>query len=150
MAHRIAVANEVTKRTLISHCRRISSYFQPSESEYVNEPIYPPILDVSFQAIRDRKIEATAQKVTNLSTVEEKLIELNAPKYYGWWACRLNEGQISYNALPFTQFATRTCLANGLPSTYNDLEEIASNSVPIVKSKLIDLLLHEFSYVIER
>lgn len=150
MAHRLAVANEATKKTLISQCRRISSYFQPSESEFTAEPVYPPILDLSYQAVKDRKIEAVAQNITNLPTVEEKLIELNAPKYYGWWACRLKERQISYDALPFTQFATRTCLANELPSIYTGLDEIASKSVPIIKDKLNDLILQEFQYIEKR
>uniref|UniRef100_A0A0P5S287 28S ribosomal protein S30, mitochondrial n=1 Tax=Daphnia magna TaxID=35525 RepID=A0A0P5S287_9CRUS len=150
MAYKLSVANEATKKTLISQCRRISSYFQPSESEYESKPVYPPILDLSYEAVRERKVEAVAKKITELETVEEKLLELNAPKYYGWWACNLKEKLVSYDALPFTQFATRTCLTNELPSVYNDVDEIATKSIPVVKEKLNDLLLQEFDYVEQR
>ena len=150
MALRITLANKATKKTLITQCRRISSYFQPSESEFTSEPVYPPILDLSYEAVKDRKIEEIAQKITNLPTVEEKLIELNEPKYYGWWACRLRERQIPYDALPFTQFATRTCVANELPPIYTGMEEIASNAVPLIKDKLSDLILQELQYVEKR
>ena len=150
MAHRIAVANKATKKTLISQCRRISSYFQPSESEFTPEPVYPPILDLSYQAVKDRNIEAVAQKITNLPTVEEKLIELNEPKYYGWWACQLKERKIPYNALPFAQFATRTCLVDELPSIYTGFDEVASKSLPFIKDKLSDLILQELQYVEKR
>lgn len=150
MAHRLTVVNGVKRKSLVSQCRRISSYFQPSESEYVNEAVYPPILDLSYEATKDRKIENEAQKITNLPTVEEKLIELNAPKYYGWWACQLKEKVVPYDPLPFCQYATRTCLSNGLPPVYSELEEIASNSVPKIKEKLNELLLQEFEYVEKR
>jgi small subunit ribosomal protein S30 len=150
MAFKLSVANEATKKSLISQCRRISSYFQPSESEYESKPVYPPILDLSYEARKERKIEEIAQNITKLGTVEEKLIELNAPKYYGWWALNLYERVISYNALPFTQFATRTCLVNELPSIYNDVDEIALKSLPNIKDKLNDLLLQEFEYVSPR
>lgn len=150
MAFKLSVANEATKKTLISQSRRISSYFQPSESEYVSKAVYPPILDLSREARKERKIETIAQNITELGTVEEKLVELNAPKYYGWWALNLNERAISYNALPFTQFSTRTCLVNELPSIYNDVEAIALKSLPAVKDKLKDLILQEFEYVAQR
>jgi small subunit ribosomal protein S30 len=107
-------------------------------------------LDLSYEARKERKIEEIAQNITKLGTVEEKLIELNAPKYYGWWALNLYERVISYNALPFTQFATRTCLVNELPSIYNDVDEIALKSLPNIKDKLNDLLLQEFEYVSPR
>lgn len=150
MAHRITVVSRVNKKSLVVQCRRISSYFQPSESEYANEAVYPPIVDLSFEAVRDRKIENQARKITSLSTVEEKLIELNRPKYYGWWACQLNDQVFPYDSLPFCQYATRTCLTSGLPAVYSELEEIASNSVPNIKEKLSELLLQEFEYVEKR
>jgi small subunit ribosomal protein S30 len=147
MAYKISVASEATKKTLISQCRRISSYFQPSESEYESKAVYPPILDLSYEARKERKIETIAQNIKTLETVEEKLIELNAPKYYGWWALNMKERKISYDALPFTQFATRTCLVNELPSIYSDVDAVASQSLPIVKDKLKDLILQEFEYI---
>lgn len=147
MAHRLVRVTEVVRKSFAKQGVRFSSYFQPSESEYNETAIYPPIFDLSREAVKDRKIETEAQRVTALPTVEEKLIELNMPKYYGWWACRLYEGEIPYNPLPFTQFATRTCLTQGLPSMYNELDSVAAALVPNIKSKVSDLLLQELDYI---
>lgn len=147
MAHRLVLLMEVARRPLSTQSLRFSSYFQPSDSEYNETAIYPPIFDLSREAVKERKIETEAQRISSLPTVEEKLIELNMPKYYGWWACRLYEGIIPYNPLPFTQFATRTCLSQGLPSGYNQLDSVASALVPNIKNKVIDLLLQELDYV---
>lgn len=145
MAHRLSLAIRVNQKTLgFLPCRRVSSYFQPSESEFVDQPVYPPILDMSRQAIKARKIEAVAEKVTSQPTVEEKLIELNMPKYYGWWACQLYEKKIPYNALPFIQFATRTCLVSEQPMSYASLESAADKYLDKVKGPLCDLILQEF------
>lgn len=143
MAYRLSLAKQVSQKILknIPQCRRISSYFQPSESEYVDQPVYPPILDMSRDSVKARQIEAVAQKITNLPTVEEKLIELNEPKYWGWWACQLREDFVPYNALPFAQFATRTCLVPGSPDIYKDLESRAQQLIPTVKGPLCDLIL---------
>lgn len=153
MAYRLAFANRLAKtlpNSLNQQCRRLSSYFQPSESEYVDVPVYPQILDVSPPAINTRKIEEGAQKITKLPTVEEKLIELNAPKYYGWWACQLTDNIVPYNVLPFYQFATRSAVQEGLPSIYSNADEAAAQYLPIVKDRLSELILQEFEYVVPR
>ena len=149
MAHKICFSLQITKRTLSSpshQFRRVSSYFQPSESEYFDgPPVYPPILDLSPEAVWDRTVENRAEQFKYLPTVEEKLIELNKPRYYGWWSCQLTEFKIPYNGLPFIQFATRSCMSSGLPPAYKDLEVAAEKFLPIIKGPLSDLILQEFS-----
>ena len=151
MAYRFAFANRITNnlpKSPSQALRRLSSYFQPSESEYVDVAVYPPIIDRQSKA--DRKIEAEAKKITGLPTVEEKLIELNAPKYYGWWACQLSDHKIPYGGLPFYQFATRTAVQEGLSAIYSTTDEAVSQYLPIVKSHLSELILQEFEYAIPR
>ena len=153
MAYRLAFANRVAKNwpKSPSHVfRSLSSYFQPSESEYVDVPVYPPILGMSQQAIADRKIESEAKKITSLPTVEEKLVELNAPKYYGWWACQLSDYKIPYDGLQFYKFATRTAVQEGLPPIYSTTDEAVAQYFPVVKSHLSELILQEFEYAIPR
>ncbi|MPC91464.1 hypothetical protein E2C01_086502 [Portunus trituberculatus] len=58
-----------------------SLYHDAALSEYTDTPQYPEILDVSWEAIRRRKKEAWHQKVTRLPSVEQKMMELNMPKY---------------------------------------------------------------------
>lgn len=146
MAYRIASIHRIGIKSLTKYqLRNVSNYFQPSESEYVDRPTYPAILDMSRQAVKDRRIESVATRITNLPTVEEKLIELNEPKYYGWWACHLNEDNVTYNSLPFCQFATRTVLAPAgiLPPIYSQLEDKVNDILPLLTDRLVQLILQE-------
>lgn len=139
MAHRILRVRLFGKRTF-------SSRFFPVEKEYSDEAIYPPILDLSRQSVKDRKIDEVARHITNLPTVEEKLIELNAPKYYGWWSTQLRDVNIPYNALPFVQFATRSCVEKKLPGLYSELDEAASKYSSALKDSVQQIILQEFEY----
>ncbi|XP_046399842.1 39S ribosomal protein S30, mitochondrial [Ischnura elegans] len=69
---------------------------------------YPPIQDLSYYARKYREYEKWHEKIKALPTVEEKLLELNMPSYYGWRCFQLKEGVIPYDFLNFTQFVTRT------------------------------------------
>ncbi|XP_017082049.1 39S ribosomal protein S30, mitochondrial [Drosophila eugracilis] len=72
------------------------------------EPAYPEIRDLSFKA---RKQKATAdwhEEIRQVPTVEEKIIKINIPRYYGFKVVDFNDSKIPYNALPLTQHYTRT------------------------------------------
>ena len=150
MAHRIVIVTQFTRKTFSTSCRTLSSRFFPVESEYTDEPCYPPIIDLSSQAKINRKADAVGEIITSLPTVEEKLIELNAPKYYGWLSCQLSGDKFPYNVLPFAQFATRTCLAPNLPSIYSDLDGTASKYVSVLRDSVKELILQEFEFVAPR
>lgn len=81
---------------------------QDVDSEYSEEAEYPPIVDDSRDAKRDRKINDWHQKIKSIGTIEEKLIEINILKYYGYKCLMLNDNQFPYNTLPFFQYATNT------------------------------------------
>lgn len=72
---------------------------------------YPEIVSVTPRAIYRRQQEAYFDKIKKLGTVEEKLIALNLPKYYGWPSFILKENVVPYNYLPFAQFFTRTVIS---------------------------------------
>jgi len=139
MAYRIIRVQLLPKRTF-------SSRFFPVEKEYTDEAIYPPIINLSRQSVKDRRIDGIAQHITSLPTVEEKLIELNAPKYYGWWSSQLQEAKIPYNALPFIQFATRSTIEKKLPSLYSELDDAASKYCSNLKDKVQNVILQELEY----
>jgi len=49
--------------------------------------------------------------------VEEKMIKINMPRYYGYKVVDFNDSKIPYNALPLTQHYTRTVVEDlELPS----------------------------------
>lgn len=142
MAHRFSslTVRVAGKPGLSCSCRLFSSHFHPVESEYVDEPCYPPIVDLSRQARKNRAADAVAQSVTDLPTVEEKLIQLNEPKYYGFWSLKLSERLIGHNLLPFIQFATRTTLSRDLPK----VSEQAAALAPALSDKVQQAIVQEF------
>ena len=150
MAHPIVRVNLLSNNIFKRECRTFSSRFFPVENEYVDEACYPPILDLSRQSVKDRKVDGLAQHITSLPTVEEKLIELNAPKYYGWWSSQLSGTNIPYNAQPFVQFATRSCVERNLPSLYSDLDDTASKYSSALKDSVQDLILQELEFGVTR
>ncbi|XP_051172636.1 28S ribosomal protein S30, mitochondrial [Leptopilina boulardi] len=126
---------------------------QNSENNLINnvseEVEYPEILDLSFPAQQLRKFDEMRQFIQRQKTIEEKLIALNMPRYYGFYAMQMLEHEIHYNTLDQTQFLTRTHImpTNELPSFYNDLisseklDEIVAN----VRSQIEDVLVLEYS-----
>ncbi|KAG8225414.1 hypothetical protein J437_LFUL004614 [Ladona fulva] len=69
---------------------------------------YPEIEDTSYLPTKQRERKKWHEKIKSLSTVEEKLIEVNMPSYYGFRCVDLSEGVIPYDSLNFTQSITRT------------------------------------------
>ena len=58
-----------------------SSYHQDAaHDEYTATPTYPPILDIRKEPRRARKNEEREEKMKNLPTIEQKMIELNMPR----------------------------------------------------------------------
>ena len=147
MAHRFSNLALFNKKPLATNWRCFSSHFYPSQSEYVDEPIYPEIIDLSCKAKKERSKDAIGHEMKKLPTVEEKLIQLNEPKYYGFWSLQLREHCISYNALPFVQFATRTALTYQLPHLYATLDESVTNLLPKLKELVSELILQDLESV---
>lgn len=79
-----------------------------TSSEYTSTPNYPPIYSLEPKAVTKRLIESGADKLKKVPTVEEKLLALNVPRYWGWDSVMVNEGNLPYDFLPFAQHITRT------------------------------------------
>nr|CAD7593458.1 unnamed protein product [Timema genevievae] len=128
---------------------RLSSlryYSSVNENDYSETPEYPPIIDDSLDARKKRRKLSWHDKIKRLKTVEEKLFEINMPKYYGWRCFLLKEGVIPYNSLNFTQYATRTYLVKNedLPAYYSkEIEEEASCLADSIQSQVEDAILFE-------
>nr|CAD7459808.1 unnamed protein product [Timema tahoe] len=121
-------------------------YSSVNENDYSETPEYPPIIDDSLDARKKRRKLSWHDKIKRLKTVEEKLFEINMPKYYGWRCFLLKEGVIPYNSLNFTQYATRTYLVKNedLPAYYSkEIEEEASCLADSIQSQVEDSILFE-------
>lgn len=109
---------------------------------------YPEILDLSAKARRKRERIAWHEEVKKLNTIEEKLIKVNMPKYYGWKMIMLNDKQFPYTSLPRIQHYTRTQFEEGLPKEWNKhtIEEL-DTIVNSVKEQIEETILYEnFGY----
>lgn len=113
-----------------------------STASVTKKPEYPPILEVSERARRERKFEEWKVQVQNVKTVEEKLMKINMPKYYGWESVMLNDKKIPYNALQFIQHCTRThtIQQNELPEFYKHLK--------VYDQRLFDEIKTQIEFVI--
>lgn len=116
------------------------------DEEYTKEPQYPPILDISHKAQKERQRQKWYDKVECANTVEEKLIAINMPRYYGFKSVMLNDNTFRYNSLPFFKYTTRTSLFDtGLPESYNKFNEKVDGLLGQVKSDVEDAVLFEYT-----
>lgn len=117
----------------------------PAETEVE----YPPILDLSYRAVRTRKKEEHYALVRRQETVEEKLIAVNMPRYYGWTSVLMKENEVHYDSLEQAQFVTRThiLLKAGLPAVYDTVisTEALDSIVENVRSQVEEVLVLEYS-----
>jgi small subunit ribosomal protein S30 len=118
------------------------------EQEYTETPQYPQILDTSYEARKQRMAERWHEKIKSLNTVEEKLFEINMPRYYGRKCIQLWEDSIPYNSLSFAQHVTRTHLQKytNLAPYSTDLEEEANRLLEHVKPLIEEALIFEYKY----
>ncbi|XP_058452493.1 large ribosomal subunit protein mL65 [Malaya genurostris] len=116
------------------------------DDEYSAKPEYPLIQELSFKAKKKREALQWHDKIRQLSSVEEKLFEINMPKYYGYKAHMITDQKFPYNVLPLAQYATRTYFIEGsLPETYGKIEESAKKLLEEMRVDLEDVLAFELS-----
>jgi len=108
------------------------------EDSYNKTPEYPPILSLEKKATTRRAEESWYKKIERQETVEEKLFEINMPRYYGWNCLMMKETEIPYNSLNFTQYVTRTAIfdSGDLPEPYSFSNELAKQLASSVKACL--------------
>lgn len=140
---------QVLKRSRPIHlCRRFSSTVPSENSEYTDTPVYPTILDLSTENVRKRERDEKLDKLKKLGTIEEKLIGINMPRFYGWSSLMLHEGSYPFNFMPFVQHITRTDFleVESFPFTNpsNSLSEV-SGAVDKIRPQLQDALIMEIS-----
>jgi small subunit ribosomal protein S30 len=129
-------------RKNFSISRRFSTAFQEyvPESEWTDAPQYPPIVDNCYPQLKQKRLISWHEKIKKIETIEEKMIEINMPKYYGYKSLMLDEKTYPYNTLPFFQYATNTEFIeeNSLtPANEADAKKI-ENFLNLVRSEVQD------------
>lgn len=107
---------------------------------------YPEILDLSFEAKRQRKKDVLAKRIQTLPTVEEKVMALNMKKYFGYKCIMLNDEKLPYNSLPMIQYSTRTKFnetGEELPEFYTQFNATAGECLPGIKQRIEDAIFFE-------
>lgn len=79
---------------------------------------YPPIVDQSKKAVQEREKMSWHEQVKKLETIEEKLIKVNMPAYWGLRTTPLVNDEYHYNCFPHFQHWTRTQYENELPKSW--------------------------------
>lgn len=115
------------------------------EDEYTKHPEYPPIADLSFRSNLLKRRKHWYDQIKSLSTVEEKLLAINMPRYYGYKCLMLTDTEFSYNCLPFIQHSTRTILdtSAGLPLFYKQLTDTADTFIDSIKADIESAIVFE-------
>lgn len=121
---------------------KVYKYPEPVEDESLPAE-YPEIQDLSVITQHAHRKQEYFDKFKALSTVEEKLIALNLPKYYGWPSYQLKDNHIPYDYLPFAQYITRTVISEQklLPSHVS--EEQIRPLIDQLKAELEKVLIFE-------
>lgn len=109
--------------------------------DFSDRPQYPAIEDLSYKSKKKREVAQWHKRISMLSSVEEKLFEINMPKYYGYKAHMITDQKFPYNVLPLAQYATRTQLVEDkLPEGYGKLKEDAEKLLNEMRGNLEDVI----------
>lgn len=106
---------------------------------------YPPIYDMAPPAVAERRKIAWHEAVKNLKTIEEKLLKVNMPYYYGLRTTPLVNDEYHYNCLPYIQHWTRTQVENGLPADWcKRSKEEVGGLVNKIRDEFIEAILFQY------
>ncbi|XP_055549817.1 39S ribosomal protein S30, mitochondrial [Wyeomyia smithii] len=133
---------ENVRFTLRGVCRCLSTRALTKRiGEYSDQPEYPAIQDLSFKEKKKREFESWHDKIKLLSSVEEKLFEINMPKYYGYKTHMITDQKFPYNVLPLAQYATRTnFIEEFLPDAFEKLTEDSKIILQTLRGELEDII----------
>lgn len=107
---------------------------------------YPPITKNSFrERLKQKKLDEY-EFIKKCPTIEEKIIQLNMPRYYGFKCLKMGDEWYPYNALPFVKYSTKTDFRE-VPLAIEDPEEAkrVEDFYNLIKSDLVDALEFEAS-----
>lgn len=110
-----------------------------------HEVEYPPILDLGKKACAEREKLAWHEQVKKLNTIEEKLLKVNMPAYYGLRTTPLVNDEYHYNCFPYFQHWTRTQYETGIPANWcKQSSEQIDGLVNTIRDQIIEAISFQF------
>jgi len=118
----------------------------PNESEHTDKPEYPQHVPPQYQTEEFVDKKDWIVKMNRLGSYEQKVLELNMPKGYGWHCCELRDDEFQLNGLQFIKFVTRTKVIEEMPTDYysdvSSSSKIAAERLAPHIEELIKLFYH--------
>jgi small subunit ribosomal protein S30 len=107
---------------------------------------YPPIIDSTYIARQNRKKLETYERIKKCPTIEEKIIELNMPRYWGFKCLMMGDDWYPYNALPMVRYSTKTDFQESSLKIEDPAEaKKVDDFYNLLKTELIDTIEFELS-----
>lgn len=140
----LQAARVIRGKPLIARQLTTAAQQQTVQSDYTDKAEYPEILNNSYhQRMGRRKLE-WHDKIKRISTIEEKLIEINIPRYYGYKSLMLNDRYFPYACLPFFQYVTKTEFVEQPYTPKNEAEaKSVENFLTLIKADIEEALEFE-------
>ncbi|EDV44712.1 uncharacterized protein Dana_GF19982 [Drosophila ananassae] len=137
--HRIHLSKVGCVRNLSKKCNELGP--RPLKEG----PFYPALQDVSLKARQQKDSVDWHDDIGQVPTVEEKLLKMNMPRYYGYKVVNFSDSKTPYNDMPVTQHYTRTVMEKLESSKTGPIEkEKAERIFNTARKETIEAL--EFSY----
>lgn len=106
---------------------------------------YPPIVDNSKKVVAEREKLAWHEKVKNCPTIEEKLIKVNMPAYWGLRTTPLINDEYHYNCFPYFQHWTRTQYEYGLPTGwFKSSTDVIDDLVKNIRDQVMEAISFQY------
>lgn len=123
----------------------LRKYCAAQNVEVAKKVEYPPIIDRSKKAVKEREKMAWHDTVKKVTTIEGKLIKVNMPAYWGLRTTPLENDEYHYNCFPHFQHWTRTQYENGLPNTWfkrstEDVDALVNG----IREQIIEAIAFQF------
>lgn len=114
-------------------------------SELTQRVEYPPIIDKSPKAKKISEKIQWHKAVEDVKTIEEKLIKVNMPAYWGLRTTPLENDEYFYNCFPYFQHWTRTQYESGLPANwFKRSTEDVDALVNSIREQIIEAIAFQF------
>lgn len=115
--------------------------------EYSPTPLYPTIERKDVISEEEVARLEWHDKIKRQRTVEEKLLEVNVPRRWGWICFMIHEGIIPFNNLTFAQHMTKTHVikTENLTEFYNKHSKRCSEISDKIKSEVVECIEYQLS-----
>lgn len=134
---KIPKAYRLKKATI--KCGEAAAKAASKESEFYDEVPYPEIkpFPLDYRTRKTENRQTRFEKIKKLETIEEKMIEINMPRYYGFKSIKMSD-HFPYNPLPNVQYYTNTEFVEEQSLVDSEDSTKIDEFLKLIKSEVID------------